>query len=135
MKAVGNEKLTLRLKDIRYDAPVGLTYLLFLNLPSDAKQPDHTHPNFIGTLGFFGGMDHKGHQGHEGSSAGQTEEYDITRVARRIGLSGEQFRVTAIPSLPTVPEAREDLRKLRDQMTPHGNPRFEEIEVLRIVEK
>jgi len=120
-----HERIVLRLLDIRYDAPVGVTYLLFLNLPPDARNPDQTDPSFIGTLGFFGGS-------HHGAAmeAGLAEEYDITRVAHRLRLSGDLV-VSAFPSLPVVPEGRKDLQALRDRLRPNGNPRFGEIVLQR----
>jgi hypothetical protein len=119
----------LQLKHIRYDAPVGLSYLLFLNLPADAKNPDHTHPSFIGTLGFFGGAEHDDHGVR--SEAGLTDEYDVTRVVQRLGAPGDLV-VSALPSLPVVPEGRKDLQALRERMKPKGNPRFGEITLLRL---
>jgi len=123
------ERLVLQLKDIQYDAPVGITYLLFLNLPADVRNPDHTHPSFIGTLGFFGGTRHANHGGE--AAAGVTEEYDVTRVVRRQGISGDVV-LTAIPSLPIVPADRKDLQALVARMKPNGNPRFGEIVLLRV---
>jgi tyrosinase len=123
------DRLVLQLKDIHYDAPVGLSYLLFLDLPADAKQPDHTHPSFIGTLGFFGGSEHGDRA--EKTAAGLTQEYDVTRVMRRLG-AGRDLVVTAVPSLPVVPADRKDLQALRARLKPSGDPRFGEITLLRL---
>lgn len=123
------DRLVLQLNGVQYDAPVGVTYLLFLNLPADARNPDHTHPNFIGTLGFFGST----HHADKGSNlaAGVSEEYDVTRVVRRLGLAGD-WVLSAIPSLPVVPEDRKDLQALVNKMKPSGNPRLGEIALLRV---
>lgn len=88
------ERIVLQFQDVRYDSPVGVSYLLFLNLPADARNPDHAHPNFIGTPGFLGGVQH----GDLGVTAaeGLTEEYDVTR---------------------------KDLQELLSQLKPCGNPR------------
>jgi tyrosinase len=126
---LAKDRLILQLKDIQFDAPVGVTYLLFLNLPADARNPDHTHPSFIGTLGFFGAGKHGTHGAD--ASQGLAEEYDVTRVARRLNATGDLV-LTAIPSLPVIPEGRKDLQALVDRLKPHGNPRFGEIVLLRV---
>lgn len=131
MKADSPDRLVLQLKDIRYDAPVGLSYLLFLNLPADAKNPDHTHPSFIGTLGFFGPAEHGRGARSEG---GLSQEYDVTRAVRRLGALDDMV-VSAVPSLPVVPEGRKDLLELRERMKPNGNPRFGVISLLRLKAK
>ncbi len=122
-----NDRVVLQLKNIEYDEPVGVTYLLFLNLPADAVSPDHTHPSFVGTLGFFGGSAHHGAE----PDAGIAEEYDITRIIRRTGMP-DRLVVTALPSLPTAPPDRKDLQELIAKMKAKGNPRFEEIVLLRV---
>ena len=122
------ERLVLQLRNIDYDQPVGITYLVFLNLPADARNPDHTHPNFIGTLGFFGKHDSPN---HEHGDEGLTEDYDITAVVRKTG-SLDDLRLTFIPSLPTAPADRKDLQELIARMKPQGNPRFGEVVLLRL---
>jgi len=118
-----NERLILQLRNVQYDGPVGVTYLLFLNLPSDAKNPDHTHPNFAGTLGFFGG--------HNGASQpGLQEDYDVTALMQRIGAV-DDLQLTILPSLPRVPADRKDLQDLVAKLKPQGNPRFGEIALVR----
>lgn len=123
-----NDRLVLQLKNIEYDEPVGVTYLLFLNLAAaaEARNPDHTHPSFIGTLGFFGGSHHAGEP-----ATGVAEEYDVTRVIRREGIP-DRLVLTAIPSLPTAPEDRKDLQELIAKIKAKGNPRFGEIVLLRV---
>ncbi len=118
-----NERYILQLRNIQYDGPVGITYMLFLNLPADAKNPDHTHPNFIGTLGFFGGH-------HGASDAGLQEDYDVTAVVQRMGAVGE-LKLTIVPSYPRVPPDRKDLEAVVAKMKPQGNPRFGEIALVR----
>ncbi|HKQ97931.1 MAG TPA: tyrosinase family protein [Candidatus Polarisedimenticolia bacterium] len=124
--SAGGERLILQVSEIRYDAPVGLTYLLFLNLPAGDRNPGPAHPGFIGTLGFFGGDHHAA-----GAGEGLSVEYDITRVARRIGLSGDLV-ISALPSLPEVPEDRKDLQALRDRMRPEGHPSFGQVTLSRV---
>jgi tyrosinase len=116
-----NERLILQLQEIQYDRPVGVSYLLFLNLPADAKDPDHTHPNFIGTLGFFGQTERGSHPG--ASEGGLAEEYDVTQVVRQLP-AGAELQLTAIPSYPTVPADRPDLQAILTKHKPQGNPRF-----------
>jgi tyrosinase len=119
------QRLIIQLKNIQYDEPVGLTYLLFLNLPADTRDPDHTHPSFIGTLGFFGKTDHA-----HVSSEGQAYDYDVTRTLQKVGVG--DLRLTIVPSYPRVPSDRPDLQRLVAEMRPGGNPRFEEITILRV---
>jgi tyrosinase-like protein/polyphenol oxidase-like protein len=116
-----NERIVLQLQEIQYDQPVGVSYLLFLNLPADAKNPDHTHPNFIGTLGFFGKTEGPGHKG--ASEGGLAEEYDVTAVLQRLGPT-EDLRLSVVPSYPSVPADRKDLQALVAKLKPQGNPRF-----------
>jgi hypothetical protein len=47
------ERWILQLQDIQYDSPVGVSYMLFLNLPDGAQDPDQTNPNYIGTLALW----------------------------------------------------------------------------------
>jgi hypothetical protein len=122
------ERLVIQLRNIDYDQPVGITYLVFLNLPADARNPDHTHPNFIGTLGFFGKHESPS---HEHGDEGLTEDYDVTAVVRKTG-SLDDLRLTFIPSLPTAPADRKDLQELIARMKPQGNPRFGEVVLLRL---
>jgi tyrosinase len=119
-----NERIILQLQDIEYDRPVGVSYLLFLNLPADAKAPDHTHPNFIGTLGFFGKTD-KGE-----APGGLGEEYDVTAVLQRLGTT-DDLRLSLVPSYPTVPADRKDLQALVAKLKPQGNPRFGRMVLVR----
>jgi Common central domain of tyrosinase/Polyphenol oxidase middle domain len=123
-----SERVILQLRDIQYDRPVGVSYLLFLNLPPDAKNPDHTHPNFIGTLGFFGKTESPGHKG--ASEGGLAEDYDITAVLQRLGAT-DDLRLTVLPSYPPVPADRKDLQALVAKLKPQGNPRFGEMVVVR----
>ena len=123
-----NERVILQLFEIQYDRPVGVSYLLFLNLPPDAKAPDHTHPNFIGTLGFFGKTDAPGHPGM--SEGGLAEEYDVTAVVQRLGATDE-LRLSAVPSYPSAPADRPDLQGLVTKLKPQGNPRFGRVVILR----
>jgi tyrosinase len=125
--ASANERLILQLRNIQYDRPVGVSYLLFLNLPADARNPDHTHPNFIGTLGFFGKTEGPGHKG--ATEGGLTEDYDVTAVVRRLGT--EDLRLTIVPSYPAVPPGRKDLEALVAKLKPQGNPRFGEMVIVR----
>jgi tyrosinase-like protein/polyphenol oxidase-like protein len=118
-----NERIILQLRNIQYDQPVGVTYLLFLNLPPDVKNADHKHPAFIGTLGFFG----KTTDG--AATEGLTEDYDVTEVIQRLGSL--DLRLTVLPSRPIAPEGRRDIQKLIDELKPKGNPRFGEIVLLR----
>jgi tyrosinase len=119
-----NERIILQLLDIQYDRPVGVSYLLFLNLPADAKAPDHTHPNFIGTLGFFGRTE-KGQ-----APGGLGEEYDVTAVLQRLGTA-DDLRLSLVPSYPTVPADRKDLQDLVTKLKPQGNPRFGRMVLVR----
>jgi hypothetical protein len=123
------QRLILQLRNVQYDEPVGITYLLFLNLPPDAGMLDHLHPNFVGTLGFFGRHAAGAHADH--ASDGLIEEYDVTRMIRRLNLD-DGFVLTAVPSLPALPPDRKDLRELISQMKPKGNPRFGEVVLLRV---
>ena len=119
-----NERVILQLQDIQYDRPVGVSYMLFLNLPADAKAPDHTHPNFIGTLGFFGRTE-KGQ-----APGGLGEEYDVTAVLQRLGTT-EDLRLSLVPSYPTVPADRKDLQEMLAKHKPQGNPRFGRMVLIR----
>jgi tyrosinase-like protein/polyphenol oxidase-like protein len=123
-----NERVILQLRGIQYDRPVGVSYLLFLNLPEDARNPDHTHPNFIGTLGFFGKTEGPGHRG--ASEGGLAEDYDVTPVLQRLGPTAD-LRLTLIPSYPTAPPDRKDLQDLVAKLKPQGNPRFREMVIVR----
>jgi tyrosinase len=119
-----NERIILQLQDIQYDRPVGVSYMLFLNLPADAKAPDHTHPNFIGTLGFFG----KTEKGAAPESL--SEEYDVTAVLQRLGTT-DDLRLSVVPSYPTVPGDRKDLQEALAKLKPQGNPRFGRMVLVR----
>lgn len=121
------DRIVLQLNDIRFDAPVGMTYLLFLNVPSDATNLDSNHSHYIGTLGFFG---QHGREGHA-AGGGVSEHYDITRVLQKIKPAGDLV-ITAIPSRPTAPANRKDLQEQVAAMKPKGNPRFGEIVLLRV---
>jgi hypothetical protein len=125
-----NEQIVLQLNDIHYDAPVGITYLLFVNLPDSERNPNHTHPRFVGTLGFFGSSDSVGGGHHQDMKGGFSEEYDITRVLKTLGAI-HNFTITVIPSLPKAPAGRKDLQEMISRMKPHGNPRIGEIVILR----
>jgi tyrosinase len=122
------ERIILQLRNIQYDQPVGVSYLLFLNLPADAKDPDYTSPNFIGTLGFFGKTEGPGHAGAR--EGGLSEDYDITDVVERLG-SLDEVRVSVIPSYPRAPADRKDLQDLVSKLKPQGNPRFGQIVIIR----
>jgi len=113
------DRIVLQLRNIQYDGPVGVTYLLFLNLPAEAQNPDHTHPNFVGTLGFFGGH-------HGASEPGLEEDYDVTAVLQRGGAT-DDLKLTMIPSYPRVPADRKDLQDTVAKLKPRGNPRFSEL--------
>lgn len=126
---LANEKYFLELRGVRFDAPVGVTYLLFLNLPAGAKNPDHTHPNFLGTLGFFG-HHAAAASGHHESGAGATEAYDITELVKRLGKLTD-LKLTLVPSYPELPPDRKDLVELRKAMKPAGEPRIAEIAIIR----
>lgn len=119
-----NERIILQLQDIQYDRPVGVSYLLFLNLPADAKAPDHTHPNFIGTLGFFGKTE-KG-----AAPEALSEEYDVTAVLQRLGTT-DDLRLSLVPSYPTVPGDRKDLQEMVAKLKPQGSPRFARMVLVR----
>ena len=122
-----DQRVTLRISDIRFDAPVGLTYLVFLNLPdADRAKADSTHPSYVGTLGFFGAHPAAGGHVHEGG----TEEYDVTRVVKRLG-GLDKLDVTILPSLPRIPAGRADLAALVARKKPKGNPRFGAVTLLR----
>jgi Common central domain of tyrosinase/Polyphenol oxidase middle domain/Protein of unknown function (DUF_B2219) len=124
----GNERVILQLRNIQYDQPVGVSYLLFLNLPADAKDPDNSHPNFIGTLGFFGKTEGPGHKGAE--STGLAEDYDITELIQRLG-SADDLRISVIPSYPRAPADRKDLQDLVAKLKPKGNPRFGRMTIVK----
>jgi hypothetical protein len=123
------ERLILQLRNIEYDAPVGITYLVFLNLPPNETKADHTHPNFIGTLGFFGKSEGGSHQHGEGE--GLTEEYDVTGLVKGTA-NVEDLKITFIPSLPQAPPDRKDLQEQIARMKPQGNPRFSEMSLIRV---
>ena len=122
------EHVILQLDDIEYDEPVGVTFLLFLNLPADAQNPDQNDPHFIGTLGFFGTAK-SSHHGAE-AAAGVAEQYDITRLLQRTGMP-DRLVVTVLPSLPTAPPDRKDLQELIAKMKAKGNPRIGAIVLMR----
>ena len=124
------ERLVLQLRNIDYDVPVGVTYLVFLNLPPGDKKADHTHPNFIGTLGFFGKHESSEHT-HGGEDEGLTEDYDITALVEKAG-GVDDLRLTFIPSLPQAPPGRKDMQESIARMKPQGNPRFGEVVLLRL---
>jgi hypothetical protein len=124
-----NERIILQIKGIQYDEPVGMTYLLFINLPESVRNPDHTDPHFIGTLSFFGKADSSGSD-HHGTLAEFTEDYDITQVLQGL-QSTANISLTIIPSYPTAPADRKDLQEMIAQMRPQGNPRFDEVVVLK----
>jgi tyrosinase len=128
------QRILLQIRGIRYDEPVGVTYLLFLNLPEGpegTEKPDHTHPSFVGTLGFFGTAEGTGHAEEE---EGVAEQYDVTRVVRRLGMP-ERLVVSILPSLPEAPAERKDLQELVARMAPKGNPRFGSIALLKLEAK
>ena len=124
------ERLILQLRNIDYDQPVGVTYLVFLNLPPGEKKADHTHPNFIGTLGFFGKHDSSEHA-HGGEDEGLTEDYDITALVEKAG-GVDDLRLSFVPSLPQAPPGRKDMQESIARMKPQGNPRFGEVVLLRL---
>lgn len=128
-KKFQKERLILQLRNIQYDQPVGITYLVFLNLPPNETKADHTHPNFIGTLGFFGKMEGENHQHGEGE--GLTEEYDVTGLLQK-NANVEDLKITFIPSLPQAPPDRKDLQEQIARMKPQGNPRFGEMVLLKL---
>jgi tyrosinase len=128
-KKFEKERLILQLRNIEYDAPVGITYLVFLNLPPNETKADHTHPNFIGTLGFFGKTESGSHQHGEGE--GLTEEYDVTGLVQNTA-NVDDLKVTFVPSLPQAPPGRKDLQEQIARMKPQGNPRFSEMNLLRV---
>ncbi len=125
-KKFERESLILQLKDVQYDAPVGLTYMLFFNLPEGRPNPDHTDPSFIGTLGFFGKTEH-GHGGGEGV----TRDLDVTKVVQNL-KDISVLRLSVVPSYPGVSAERKDLQKMVAEMKPEGNPRFSQIVLLRL---
>lgn len=124
------ERIVLQLRNIDYDQPVGVTYLIFLNLPPGDKKADHTHPNFIGTLGFFGKSESPQHA-HGTEGEGLTEDYDITALVQKAG-GVDDLRLTFIPSLPQAPPDRKDLQEMIARLKPQGNPRFGEVLLLRL---
>jgi hypothetical protein len=115
---------------VKFDQPVGVTYLLFLNLPATARQPDDKHPNFVGTLGFFGHAGAAGGAHHEHAEQGTTESYDITDLVKRLGKVAD-LKLTIVPSYPEVPADRKDLADMVKAMKPAGEPRIAEIAILK----
>jgi hypothetical protein len=87
------------------------------------------NPHFIGTLSFFGKADSSA-GGHHGTLAGFTEDYDITQVLQHL-QSPENISLTIIPSYPSAPADRRDLQEMIAQMKPQGNPRFDEVTVIK----
>jgi hypothetical protein len=124
-----NEKVVLQIKGIKFDEPVGVTYLLYLNLPGSVPDPDHNNPYFVGALGFFGRTGPSANSSH-GAPAGFTNNYDITQVLLRLG-DVSNVRLIIIPSYPKAPAGREDIQKMIDAMKPKGNPRFDEVVVIK----
>jgi tyrosinase len=122
------ERWILQLQDIQYDAPVGVSYMLFLNLPDGGPDPDHTSPNYIGTLGFFGKTESGTHPGM--TEGGLSAEYDVTAVVQRLG-SIDEIKLSAIPNYPKAPPDRPDLARAIAQLKPQGNPRFGRIILLK----
>lgn len=129
---VANERYFLELRDVRFDKPVGITYLVFLNLPANARKPDDKHPNFVGTLGFFGAHGAAAADGgqHDHGATGTTESYDITELVKRLGKITD-LKLTLVPSYPEVPADRKDLADLVKKMKPAGAPRIAEVAILK----
>jgi tyrosinase len=125
-----NERYILQLRGVKFDKPVGVTYLLFLNLPANARSPDEKHPNFVGTLGFFGHGGAAGAGHHDHAEEGTTESYDITELVKRLGKIAD-LKLTIVPSYPAVPADRKDLADLVKKLKPAGEPRIAEIAILK----
>ena len=122
------ERWILQLQDIQYDSPVGVSYMLFLNLPDGAQDPDQTNPNYIGTLGFFGKTETGTHAGM--TEGGLSAEYDVTAVDTAARID-RRDRLSAIPSYPKAPPDRPDLARAIAQLKPQGNPRFGRIVLVK----
>ena len=62
--------------------------------------------------------------------AGFTANFDITELLLRL-KDTENFRVTIVPDYPKAPLGRADVQRMIDAMKPKGNPRFDEVVVVK----
>lgn len=92
-------------EDIRFDAPPGRIYEVYLNLPDPAEATGPRSPYFAGTISFFGlPMDHAG--GHPtATTRGATAVVDVTEAVGRLREQGklqDEVKVTLIPQAMKV---------------------------------
>jgi hypothetical protein len=124
-----NEEVVLQIKGLQYDAPVGLNYVVYLNLPDSARTREDAAPYFVGTIGFFGNT-HSHAGDHHEMPAGFTANFDITELLLRL-KDTDNFRLTIVPDYPKAPPGRADVQRMIDAMKPKGNPRFDEVVMIK----
>jgi tyrosinase len=92
--------LSLIVKDLQADAPPGILYHLYLELPEGAKGDKRT-PHLVGTINFFDAVRHS--EGHEKKAQKGPErfyQFDITNLARTLDA---KKLLTTSPTLTIAP--------------------------------
>lgn len=92
-------------EDIRFDAPPGRIYEVYVNLPDPADATGLRSPYFAGTISFFGL--HTGHTGAHptATTPGATAIVDVTEAVRNLREQGklqDEVKVTLIPQTMKV---------------------------------
>ena len=101
IQALAKDKhLSLIVKNLKADAPPGIVYDLYLDLPAGAKG-DKMTPHFIGTINFFDAVRHgDGHEKMAQKGPERFYQFDITNLART--LHGKNL-LAASPTVTIAP--------------------------------
>jgi tyrosinase len=95
-----NKHLSLLVKNLQADAPPGILYHLYLELPEGAKG-DKLTPHFVGTINFFDAVRHAdAHAKKDQKDPERFYQFDITNLARTLDA---KKLLMASPTLTIAP--------------------------------
>jgi tyrosinase len=91
----------LRLEDVRTNAPPGIGYDVYINVPQGGR-PTRSDAGYAGTINFFGSVphEHSGHARRAGPVRTNNVSLDVTRVVEQLRAQGRDtggLSVTLVP--------------------------------------